>query len=209
MTFTIDSGDLFFDHLGLDRRHLDRIVGDALSRADDGELFLEYRQSESLVLDDGRLKSAGFDISHGFGLRAVAGEVTGLAHGSDLGEESIRGAADTVRAVCQGYGGTFAQPAPRTNRALYGSFNPLALVPFEAKTRLLADIDAYARGKDERVRQVIASLDGRVAGDPGDPPRGRTGERCPPAGAAERHRHRRKGRPEGKRHLRHRRQGRL
>ena len=160
MTFPIDSGDLFFDHLGLDRRHLDRIVGDALSRADDGELFLEYRQSESLVLDDGRLKSASFDISHGFGLRAVAGEVTGLAHGSDLGEESIRDAADTVRTVCRGYGGTFAQPAPRTNRALYGSFNPLALVPFEAKTRLLADIDAYARGKDERVRQVIASLMG-------------------------------------------------
>jgi TldD protein len=155
-----DTGDPFFDHLGLDWRRLDGIVGEALSRADDGELFLEYRQSESLVLDDGRLKSASFDTSQGFGLRAVVGEVTGLAHGSDLSEEAIRRAADTVRSVCQGPGGTFAEPAPRTNRALYVSLNPLALVPFEVKTRLLADLDAYARAKDERVRQVIASLAG-------------------------------------------------
>ena len=48
----------------------------------------------------------------------------------------------------------------RTNRALYADFNPLALVPFEAKTQLLVEIDAYARAKDERVCQVIASLGG-------------------------------------------------
>src|SRR5512132_1412055 len=129
MTSITDTDDLFFNGFGLDRQRLDGLVSEALANADDGELFLEYRQSESLVLDDGRLKSASFDTSQGFGLRAVAGEVTGLAHGSDLNEESIRGAADTVRTVCRGYGGTFAQPAPRTNRALYGSFNPLALVP--------------------------------------------------------------------------------
>jgi TldD protein len=160
MTSLTDIGDVLFTHLGLDRQRLDGIVGEALSGADDGELFLEYRQSESLVLDDGRLKSASFDTSQGFGLRAVAGEVTGLAHGSDLSEEAIRRAADTVRTVCRGYGGAFAEPAPRTNRALYGSYNPLALVPFETKARLLADLDAYARGKDERVCQVIASLAG-------------------------------------------------
>ncbi len=33
-------------------------VGEALEGADDGELFLEYRQSESVSLDDGRIRSA-------------------------------------------------------------------------------------------------------------------------------------------------------
>src|SRR5574338_141483 len=102
MSSPTETRDIFFADLGLDRERLDGIVGEALSGADDGELFLEYRQSESLVLDDGRLKSASFDTSQGFGLRAVAGEVTGLAHGSDLSEQAIRRAGDTVRSVCRG-----------------------------------------------------------------------------------------------------------
>ena len=64
---------LFFNRAGLDLAALRRQVDDTLAGADDGELFLEYRQSESLAFDDGRLKSAAFDTSQGFGLRAVAG----------------------------------------------------------------------------------------------------------------------------------------
>jgi TldD protein len=160
MTSMTDTDDLFFSGFGLDRQRLDGLVSEALANADDGELFLEYRQSESLVLDDGRLKSAGFDTSHGFGLRAVAGEATGYAHATDLSEEAIRRAGEAVAGVCRGWDGTFAPPPPGTNRSLYRADNPLALVPFETKTRLLTDIDSYARGKDERVRQVIASLAG-------------------------------------------------
>jgi TldD protein len=160
MTSITDTDDLFFDGFGLDRQRLDGLVSEALRNADDGELFLEYRQSESLVLDDGRLKSAGFDTAQGFGLRAVASEAIGLAHATDLSEEAIRRAAAAVAGVCPGRGGTFAPPPPRTNRSLYRPDNPLALVPFAAKTQLLADIDAYARGRDERVCQVIASLAG-------------------------------------------------
>src|ERR1044071_5919735 len=49
---------LFFDMTGMDRRQVESVVGDALGDADDGELFLEYCQSESFGFDDGRLKSA-------------------------------------------------------------------------------------------------------------------------------------------------------
>ena len=61
---------------------------------DDGELFLEYSQSESVALDDGRIKSASFDTTQGFGLRAVAGEAAGYAHASELSEPAMRRAAD-------------------------------------------------------------------------------------------------------------------
>ena len=43
----------------------------------------------------------------------------------------------------------------RTNVRLYGDDNPLDAPGFEAKVKLLAEIDAYARAKDPRVRQVI------------------------------------------------------
>ena len=160
MSDLLATNDLFFGAAGLDRGHVEKHVEAALAGADDGELFLEYRQSEGLVFDDGRLKSAAFDTTRGFGLRAVAGDVTGYAHASELSDAAIARAAETVRAVRAGHGGSVAVGPARTNRELYISDNPLALVDFNEKVDLLAEIDRYARGSDERVRQVSASLTG-------------------------------------------------
>jgi TldD protein len=152
--------DLFFTQAGLDRGRLERLVGEALQGADDGELFLEYVQSEGLSWDDGKLKSASFDTSQGFGLRSVAGEATGYSHASTLSEDAVKRAAETVRAVRAGHGGSLAEPPQGTNRQLYTDANPLSAMPFETKVKVLAEIDAYARAKDPRVRQVSASISG-------------------------------------------------
>jgi TldD protein len=160
MTDLALTDDLFFAKTGMDRARVEKLVGDALGGMDDGELFLEYCQSESLSLDDGRIKSASFDTTQGFGLRALSDEATGYAHASELSEEAIRRAGETVRAVKQGARGTVAAPPPGTNRLLYAAANPLAQTEFAAKTKLLAEIDAYARAKDPRIKQVSASLAG-------------------------------------------------
>jgi TldD protein len=151
---------IFFETAGLNLSRVEGIAADALAHSDDGELYLEYSQSEALSWDDGRLKSASFDTSQGFGLRAVVGEMQGYAHAADLSEPALKRAAETVKAVQAGYGGTVAASPPGTNRQLYIDENPLALEPFEAKVKLLAEIDAYARAKDPRVRQVMASVAG-------------------------------------------------
>jgi TldD protein len=147
----------------IDRAHLDRIrvqkhLGHALEGADDGELFLEYRQSELLLFDNNRLKQATYDTAQGFGLRAVKDEAVGYAHASDVSEAALARAADAVRAVKGGYSGHYADAPARTNVRLYGDDNPLAGPTFEAKVKLLEAINAYARAKDPRVRQVTASL---------------------------------------------------
>jgi TldD protein len=160
MTDIALTDELFFDRAGMERARVEKTVAETLQGADDGELFLEYCQSESLAFDDGRLKSASFDTAQGFGLRSVAGEAAGYAHSSELSEAAIRRAAETVRAVHAGHGGTLALPPAGTNRSLYTDHNPLAEVGFEAKVKLLAEIDAYARAKDPRVRQVAVSLSG-------------------------------------------------
>ena len=71
---------IFFEKTGLDLGRTQKIVSDALAAGDDGELFLEMRHSEMLMFDDGRLKTASYDQSSGFGLRAVAGDAHGYAH---------------------------------------------------------------------------------------------------------------------------------
>jgi TldD protein len=146
------------DRAGLDRPRLQKIILRGLEGADDGELFLEYRQAEMLVFDNGRLKQATYNTSQGFGLRAVKDEAIGYAHASDLSEEAIARAADAVRAVKGGYSGRYAGAPPRTNVRLYGEDNPLGSPAFETKARLLEAIDAYARAADPRVRQVAVSL---------------------------------------------------
>ncbi|MGO1120250.1 metalloprotease TldD [Rhodovibrionaceae bacterium A322] len=160
MSHLAETNELFYARAGLDPDAAQGLVDDALNGADDGELFLEYRQSEALGWDDGRLKSASFDTSQGFGLRAVAGETSGYAHASDLSEEALKRAADTVKAVSKGYGGTLAAPPQGTNTRLYSDDNPLAALSFEKKVQLLGEIDAFARAKDPRVKQVSASLAG-------------------------------------------------
>jgi len=152
--------DLFFSRTGMDRGRVESLVDEALKGADDGELFLEYSQSESFAFDDNRLKAASFDTSQGFGLRAVAGEATGYAHATELSEDAIARAARTVRAVAAGHSGTAAQPPARTNVKLYTDLDPLQTAAFAKKVSLLEEINAYARGKDGRVRQVSASLAG-------------------------------------------------
>ncbi len=150
--------DLFHVRARIDPERARQIVADALSGADDGELFLEYRQTEALAFDDGRLKTASFDTSQGFGLRAIAGEARGYAQASELSEDAIKRAADTVKTVSSGRSGTLAEAPVGTNQALYTDANPLSQVPFEDKVSLLQEIDAYARGKDPRVKQVTVSL---------------------------------------------------
>src|SRR5271170_7376805 len=146
------------DRSGLDRPRLAKIISRGLDGADDGELFLEYRQTEVLAFDNGRLKQAAYDTSQGFGLRAVKDEAVGYAHASDVSEAAIERAADAVRAVKGGYSGSYADAPARTNVRLYGEDSPLGSPSFEAKARLLETIDAYARAKDPRVRQVSVSI---------------------------------------------------
>ena len=146
------------DRANLDRDSVRHQIVRGLTGADDGELFLEYSQTEALMFDNGRLKQATYDTSQGFGLRAVKDDAVGYAHSSDVSLPALIRAADAVAAVRGGYSGTFAAAPAHTNVRLYGDENPLDGPGFEAKVKLLAEIDAYVRGKDPRVRQASISL---------------------------------------------------
>ena len=135
-----------------------RILRDAVAGADDGELFIERRTSEGLVLDDGRIRSASYDASEGFGLRAVRGETTGYAHATELSERALRRAAETARLAVGAGGGTLAEPPRPTNKKLYTDENPLDGTAFDVKIDALGEIDAFTRALDSRVVQVTASI---------------------------------------------------
>ncbi|MEM8849505.1 MAG: metalloprotease TldD [Pseudomonadota bacterium] len=130
----------------------------ATAGADDGELFLERRRSEVIVFDDGRVKTASYDASEGFGLRAVRGETAGYAHSTEISEQSLTRAAETARLAVGDGGGTLADRPAGTNRKLYGDDDPIAGQTFPVKLDILREIDAYARSLDKRVVQVTATI---------------------------------------------------
>ncbi|ADO41920.1 metalloprotease TldD [Ketogulonicigenium vulgare] len=130
----------------------------AVAGADDGELFMERRHSEAMAIDDGTLKTASYDASEGFGLRAVNGETTGYSHSTEISEAAVKRAVSTARLAVGAGGGTLADAPAHTNQRLYTDIDPLESATFPAKVELLRAIDAYARGLDPRVVQVSASV---------------------------------------------------
>lgn len=134
------------------------LLREATAGADDGELFLERRRSEVTSFDDGRIKTASFDASEGFGLRAVRGETAGYAHSTTIDEHALKRAVATARLAVGDGGGTMADGPAGTNRKLYSDEDPMLQATFPAKIDLLREIDEFARALDPRVVQVSATV---------------------------------------------------
>ena len=101
-----------------DEASVQAVLRETLKGADDGELFLEHAQAESLSFDNGRLKGGSFNTDQGFGLRAVAGEAVGYAHSGEMTLSALKRAADAAGAVTRGYSGDYADAPVGTNRRL-------------------------------------------------------------------------------------------
>src|ERR1700746_1717001 len=124
-----------FLYRNLDPDAARRLAHQHLSAHDDGELYLQYAASEAFGFDDGRLKTADYHSSSGFGLRGVSGETTAFAHANEISEAAIERAAATLKLLEARTGSKAASPA-RTNQSMYGAEDPLSLVPFAQKVDL-------------------------------------------------------------------------
>jgi TldD protein len=143
----------------LTREQATSLVQEGLQGADDGELFIEKRQTESLVFDDGKLKSASVDDAQGFGLRAVSGETAAYAHATELSASAIKRATATTQAILNhGQTKNIASGPARTNTKLYSDINPADQIGFAERVALLERVNEFARKLDPKVRQVSASI---------------------------------------------------
>ena len=134
------------------------VLQQAVAGADDGEIFLERRRSEGLVLDDGRIKNASYNASEGFGLRAIHGDVTGYSHSTEISQAALIRAADTARLAVRAGVGQLSEGPKATNRHLYNDQNPMEDAPFAVKIETLKAIDAFCRDLDPRVVQASATI---------------------------------------------------
>jgi TldD protein len=151
----------FADRFGLSAGTMERLLGSTLAgRVDHADLYLEYRTSEELVLEEGAVKKAARHVSQGAGVRAQSGERTGYAHTDDLALPNLEEAARQARAIADraSASAVVAVGVEGPPHDLYSLAEPPIAADLDRKVKLLGQMDAEARSLDPRVRQVIATL---------------------------------------------------
>lgn len=156
-----NTDDYFFKYNAWNKDSVKKIVTNCLEGFDDGELYLQESHSESILFDDGQVSNASFNISKGFGLRGVLGEVASYAHTTDFSEISLNKAKEVVRSIQN-----FAKPVhinlsnENKKHKLYEAIDPIAEIAFADKITLAKTIDEYVRSKSPLVRQVSIRIAG-------------------------------------------------
>jgi TldD protein len=152
----------FAERFGVSDRALERVLGTALERrADWADLYFEFRVNQSASLEESIVRKATRSVSHGVGVRVVAGPRSGYAHSDEVSLERLELAARTARAIADERSGAVPVPArtvPPSAHDLYPVSRPPIDTPVTDHVALLARIDAAARAVDPHVTNVLASI---------------------------------------------------
>jgi TldD protein len=169
----------FQDTYAIDGAVLAELLGVALDRGGEyAELYFEYRESGTITFEECVVKNVGGGVMQGLGVRVIQGDAVGYAYTEELTREAMRRAADTA-----------AQISTRDRRVEPVDINaerppqyyPIVGESIEAaaadKLAVIRRADLAARHYhpsitrvditmlDETKRVLIATSDGRLAGD--------------------------------------------
>src|SRR5262245_17901179 len=150
----------FRDRFGLDDRNLAAALDAALERRIDyADLFFEYSTQDSVVLEEGIVKTGDRHLEQGVGVRAQVGERQGYAHSDELSAEALQIAARTARSISADAGaGSRAAVVPRSGaRDLYPVAQPPTDATVASRIALVEAIDPDGASRGPRIVEVMAS----------------------------------------------------
>lgn len=136
---------------------LDRMVP---ANADDADIYIEHGVSESLALEEGRVKHVSASTHQGMGARVIKGEISGHAYTDRLESPALMDCARAARAIAES-GTSHAPIAIHTDKPkhqLYQTTNPALASSMPERKALLEKLDRLARSIDPRVKQVFANV---------------------------------------------------
>jgi len=147
---------------GLDTQALQGVLNNIMShQVDYADLYFQYSRSESWGLEEGQVKSGGFAIDQGVGVRAVSGEKTAFAYSDEINLPALQQAAKATKAIASlGMEQTASGIITREAKPLYLPNDPIASLSAEAKVKLLERLEQFAKKIDPCVTQVMASIAG-------------------------------------------------
>ena len=158
MDNNLNLNTLFFNQNNITKLDAEKFVREAVSGAEDGELYMQSSQNENFSFDDGKLKVANSNKNLGFGLRSISEDVVGYAHASEISKESLNRAVNTVKNVRSKDQNEIDISPNHTNNKYYEDNNPISDFSFKQKIKLLEKINNYARNINSKVEQVSITL---------------------------------------------------
>ena len=154
--------NLILDSHDLTNVKLEKLLSAACPKnIDFADIYFQYINSESWVLEDGIVKSGSSNIDSGVGIRSVSGDKSGFAYSNDFNFDNLITAANMSKCIVEhGQSRTIKIGEEKKIKRLYESVSPLDYGKDETKVLFLKNIDKYIRDKDSRVDQVIVNLVG-------------------------------------------------
>ena len=150
----------FFEKSDLSRSQTENIISDTLKKCDDGELYLENSKSESILLDDNKIKNSSYSSDLGFGFRAVSDEVVAYSHSNEISKNSLKKSSENLMSTLKSAKGTYNKSIPKSNNKYYENINPIEQKTLNSKIKILNSVNEYLRSKDNNVKQVTANFNG-------------------------------------------------
>ncbi len=135
-----------------------QIVDDTLQSCDDGELYLEDTKSETIILDDNKIKSSDYSTDLGYGFRAVTGDVVAYSHSNEISDKSLKNSSQNLKSSLKGKRGIYNTEIKNTNQKFYNDIDPVEEKSLKSKIDILNEINNYARSLDSSVKQVTANF---------------------------------------------------
>jgi len=148
----------FFEKSDLSRNEAENIISDTLQKCDDGELYLENSKSESILLDDNKIKNSSYSSDLGFGLRAISDEIVAYSHSNEISKNSLKQSSENLKETLKSVKGTYNQSIPKSNKKYYKNINPIEQKSLNEKIEILNKVNNYLRSTDSNVKQVTANF---------------------------------------------------
>ena len=150
----------FLKNSDLELIDVENIVSNTLNNCDDGELYLEISKSETILLDDNKIKNSSYSADLGYGFRAITGEVIAYSHSNDISKDSLKKSSDNLKDTLKSKKGSYNHEIPKSNNKYYKDLNPIEDKSQDSKIKILNQVNDYVRSKGEIVRQVTTSFSG-------------------------------------------------
>ena len=147
-----------FKNTDLNLEKSEKIVSETLLKCDDGELYLEDTKSESILLDDNKIKSSNFTKDSGYGFRAINGDVVAYSHSNEISEKSLKSSSKSLKSTLKNSKGAYNNQIKKTNQKFYNDIDPIDEKTFADKIKVLNEINNYSRSIDGTVKQVTANF---------------------------------------------------
>ena len=146
----------FLKNSDLELTDVENIVSNTLNNCDDGELYLENSKSETILLDDNKIKNSSYCADLGYGFRAI----TAYSHSNDISKDSLKKSSENLKDTLKSKKGSYNHEIPKSNNKYYKDLNPIEDKSQDSKIKILNQVNDYVRSKGEIVRQVTTSFSG-------------------------------------------------